>query len=574
YEGEFNGEPLDDAVLKPASSNYRMLFDDLEDAGRFLYQAYDLSEKMDPGEHDLEFMLGHGWFSADTEEPTGRNAYHDRQILRVQLEIVYADGSQQSIVSDQNWQCAQAHIVSNDLAHGEVWDARRHIEWTQPQLNQSWNAAATELQCNPQGKRMQQITACSVRKTAERTFIIKMPVFLFGWAELSIRDTQANDEISLRFAGKSNGDQLNTDNTDFYMPADQKDTYICAGADNLMWRPHFTAHGFQFIEVTGPRYELTADDIAVYSINDDIARKSSFSCSDDSLNRLHEMAVRTLECSFQGIPQDAADRAERVGWLGDPGFVMDDYLCNFADHTFWIKWLEDILALQKEDGSVPYAAPAHGQVQEGSWAIWPAWQGNYFITVYKVLQYYGDKQQAAQHYPHLKKLLQYFTEHFEDGYIHVNEWGKSPLGDHMEPQADGSSAHFPKRTDNGFTNSIYVIYCIRIMQELASDLGFAEESAAYGKLLTETQTALHAAFYQAETGGSGVYDKASQSSHAFAIWQQLPQADQSFVDGFIKTIRDENYKIDTGVLGTAALIDALITSDEIETAYKMICSKG
>jgi hypothetical protein len=78
--------------------------------------------------------------------------------------------------------------------------------------------------------------------------------------------------------------------------------------------------------------------------------------------------------SFQSMPQDAADRAERVGWLGDPGFVGEDYIYNFSTTSFWAKWVRDIKDSQKPDGCVPFVSPPHWG--DHTYNVWPAWQSD------------------------------------------------------------------------------------------------------------------------------------------------------------------------------------------------------
>ena len=71
-----------------------------------------------------------------------------------------------------------------------------------------------------------------------------------------------------------------------------------------------------------------------------VERVGSFRCSNGLLNRIHEAAVWTFGSSLQGVPQDAADRSERVGWLGAP--ILEDYMYNFDTAQFWAKWSDDL----------------------------------------------------------------------------------------------------------------------------------------------------------------------------------------------------------------------------------------
>lgn len=53
----------------------------------------------------------------------------------------------------------------------------------------------------------------------------------------------------------------------------------------------------------------------------DVIPRGSFECSDQQINRLHEMAVRTMLSNTHGLPTDCPHR-ERCGWLGDAHAVF------------------------------------------------------------------------------------------------------------------------------------------------------------------------------------------------------------------------------------------------------------
>ena len=106
-----------------------------------------------------------------------------------------------------------------------------------------------------------------------------------------------------------------------------------------------------------------------------------FTCSCELLNRIHQMCRWTFASSMQGHPQDAADRAERVGWLGDP--IPEDYLYNFDCASFWAKWADDLADSQKENGHVPTISPVHWRRTHDAYAYpAPYWSSTYAVLVW------------------------------------------------------------------------------------------------------------------------------------------------------------------------------------------------
>ena len=139
--------------------------------------------------------------------------------------------------------------------------------------------------------------------------------------------------------------------------ARQTDSYTLRGDGVEVWEPRFTLHSFRYVEVTGYPGIPDLESLEGRVVHTAVGSESWFRCSNELFNRIHSNVHWTLRGSFQSISQDAADRSERVAWLGDPGFIAEDYLYNFDSASFWAKWLEDIHDAQKEDGDVPVVAP-------------------------------------------------------------------------------------------------------------------------------------------------------------------------------------------------------------------------
>ena len=84
----------------------------------------------------LGAMLGDGWFRGRMGFGGGqRNVYGERLALLAQLEIQYADGTSERIVTDdaQAWRAATGPILLSGIYDGEIYDARlEHPGWSKP----------------------------------------------------------------------------------------------------------------------------------------------------------------------------------------------------------------------------------------------------------------------------------------------------------------------------------------------------------------------------------------------------------------------------------------------------------
>jgi len=92
YDAQINGAPVGDHVLAPGWTSYNH---------RLRYQTFDVTGLLREGANALGVMLGDGWYRGRLGFGSGRrNIYGDRLALLAQLEITYADGTTERIVTE------------------------------------------------------------------------------------------------------------------------------------------------------------------------------------------------------------------------------------------------------------------------------------------------------------------------------------------------------------------------------------------------------------------------------------------------------------------------------------------
>ncbi|MEY2426522.1 MAG: alpha-L-rhamnosidase, partial [Actinomycetota bacterium] len=115
FEASLNGAAVSEDVLSPGWSSYEW---------RLRYRSYDVGSLV--GAHNLiEVALGNGWYRGRLGWSGKRGLYGDRLGLIAQLEITFADGHRQLVVSDDRWSASSSETVANDLYDGQTIDARR-----------------------------------------------------------------------------------------------------------------------------------------------------------------------------------------------------------------------------------------------------------------------------------------------------------------------------------------------------------------------------------------------------------------------------------------------------------------
>lgn len=581
YELYCNGAKVGDHVLDPATTCYH---DDqpFPIGSRVLYVTYDLTDRLRPGANALGVMLGHGWYSAESDVPPSpihREPYGDRPCLLLQLTVELTDGRRLSVASDRTWRAAPGPIVYNDYNHGETYDARAERPgWDDVRFDDADWAHAAQID-GPGGRLVAQplppIRVVGTRRPRRR-FAPRPGVFVFdlgqnccGWARLRARGRRGT-EITLAHAARVHGDgsldaRSNLHDAAGVHCARQTDRYVLRGDDGGRgweeWEPRFTLHGSRFVEVTGYPGTPALDAIDGRVVRTAARATGRFTCADDLLNRIHAMCWWTFASSMQGYPQDAADRAERVGWLGDP--IPEDYLYNFDCASFWAKWADDIADAQKENGHVPTISPVHWRRTHDAYAYpAPYWSSSYAVVVWTLYWFLDDEALLARHYDGLRRLVAYLGGLAED---HVIERG---LGDHMEPQPDGSTSAAPRHTPPALTSTAIYYWDVRTLARVAAILDAGEDAARYRELAERIGAAFNRRFLNAKTGACA---SGSQTANAVALQMGLvpPEAVERVLANLVRDVTARGGHLSTGMIGTNALVEALPRYGRADLMYRI-----
>ena len=115
YEAFINGKRIGDAFLTPGWTSYNK---------RLQYQVYDVTAMIEKGKNAIGVNIGSGWYRTALAWNNNRNIYGRKIGLLLQLEINYADGSRETIVSDGSWKTSNGGPVRiSEIYDGETDDA-------------------------------------------------------------------------------------------------------------------------------------------------------------------------------------------------------------------------------------------------------------------------------------------------------------------------------------------------------------------------------------------------------------------------------------------------------------------
>ena len=114
FEAYLNGRTAGHDVLSPGWSSYEW---------RLRYRTYDVTDLLQPTTV-LGISLGNGWSRGRLGWNGNRAFYGDRLAVIAQLEVAYADGHRQLVITDETWLAGPSATLANDLYDGQTIDAR------------------------------------------------------------------------------------------------------------------------------------------------------------------------------------------------------------------------------------------------------------------------------------------------------------------------------------------------------------------------------------------------------------------------------------------------------------------
>ena len=110
-----NGRPVGGEKMLPGWTSYRK---------HLCYQTWDVTDLLRPGENVIGAYLGAGWYKGMMGFIHERCAYGDRTALLAQLTLRYADGAEETIVTDESWLGCASPVTFAEIYDGERFDAR------------------------------------------------------------------------------------------------------------------------------------------------------------------------------------------------------------------------------------------------------------------------------------------------------------------------------------------------------------------------------------------------------------------------------------------------------------------
>lgn len=476
-------------------------------AKRKYYLAYDATSLITHGTcciAAIAHYLGGG----------GQNYVNGLPGFRLQLEVVYADGSAESFGTDTSWQALKEmphrpgtpYQQKRRVSAIEQVDARkREPQWLLAGYDSAKCLPATEAAAEAQSWPMQwqRIAEGAVDESIVPTLLQRVEgedgeglrqVFdagkiVSGWPRLALAGVSG---ATVRMRYSEDLDEMGfvkhnvcNERSDYYY-----DEYTMNGDGWQTWQPDLSFKAFRYVEISGyPQEIVPGTNVWIVSARTGLAVEGSFNCSEPLLNELYAVSMQTQKNNVLGQIVDCPHR-EQAQYLADSDLQAELLLYNFDARHALDKVVADFADGQLEDGTFPFVFPSN--VNDPAFKLQiPEWDLHYTSLLRKLYDYYGDERALARYWEPASRMADYYLA------VADNAVGLVPLdkGWHISDWPYPTVDH---QGDYLTVQNVKLYESVRALADIASVLGREADHDKYARQAERLGASIVAGLYDRE----------------------------------------------------------------------------
>jgi alpha-L-rhamnosidase len=569
YELTLNGKKAGDDYLSPGWTKYNRTC---------LYDTRDITPLLRKGKNAAGLFLGNGMYHVaqpDTNRFTKFKGSFGPLKAIAQIRLEYADGTVETIGTDDQWRTTPGPITFSSIFGGEDYDARlAPAGWDKPGFDGSrWETA--QVVNGPGG----QLKGLSVAAPPIRSFEIHRPVathtltsgdvvFDLGQNAAHVLQIQVSgptgSRVRLLPAELTNEDGSITQSS---MGAGRRGRVWCEftkGVDGTeTWSPKFFPIGCRYVQAhftparAGgklPRVKSLSGTV----IHADSTPAGEFECSNPLFNRIRMLVRWAQRNNMVSIMTDCPHR-ERLGWLEEDHLNGPALRYEFDLAQLFTKTLNDIADSQLDNGLIPTTAPEY-TVFKGGFRDSLEWGSTGIIMPWQQYEFDGDLDLLRKHYNVMKKYVAYL------GTTATNYIVNHGLGDWYDLGTNHPG--LAQLTPVALTATAFYFYDTRVLSQIAGLLGETNDAARLESQAEEIYAAFNREFFN-PTNGS--YSTGSQCANAIPLVMGLvdPTNRAGVLEAIVRDVRAHTNALTAGDVGYRYLLRALADGGHSDVIFDM-----
>jgi alpha-L-rhamnosidase len=573
YETFLNGQRVGDLELTPGFTSYEARLD---------VQTYDVAGLLVPGENVWTVVLSDGWYRGRNGFGQMPDSYGDTVAFLGQLHV-----GDTLVVTDERWQSSTGAILAADLMAGQREDRRLQPEVWHPITVADHDRAPLTVSPSPPVRRVQEVRPLDIRRINAGRQVVDLGQNINGWVRLTDLGP-ADTELTLVHGETldASGDVTQEhlaggDHTDgSSLPLGQIDHIVSAGHEGDEFEPRHTTHGFQYVGIEGHPHRLTPDDVTGIVVHTDLRRTGWFRCSDERVNRFHEIADWSFRDNACDIPTDCPQR-ERSGWTGDWQVFLPSAAFLYDVAGFSLDWLRDLAVEQRADGRVRNYAPdpllprhpggTHDFLQGSA-----GWADAIVMVPWMMSRIYRDDGVLAELWPAMVRWVEYAA--------YAARSNRSPERATARPDAAPHEAYLwdtgfhwgewlepgggEWKADQGHVATAFLHHSASLVAQIGRVLGHDDDAERFDDLAARAADAWRTEYIDAE--GSLTPDTQANHVRALAFGLVDDEARDGTASRLVELIRRAGTHLGTGFLATPYLLPVLADTGHLDVAYELL----
>lgn len=500
------------------------------------------------------------------------------QGLLAQLEIVFSDGSTETIATDGTWKFHQTQAYDSERIFGyktqfaEDIDMRQIIpDWASADFDDSeWktcfvagNHTLPQYALTPQitpPLAYEKVWPETVIQTGPGRYFIDFGTELTGSTCLLVSGPEGH-QVEIR-----HGEELSAENVVRY---DMRAGCVYQEWATLSGRESdriefYDYKGFRYVEVLNWPEELTKENVWVLNRHYPFPENaSSFSSSHALLNDIWQICENGVKQGTQDTYLDCPTR-EKGGYLGDAYVTGQSHLHLTGDTRILKKALQDFADTARICPGLIAVAPGAFMQEIADYSLlWPVIMERYYL-------WSGDIEFVKDNIPVLDGLLEWFVQYENpDGLLEKVE-EKWNLVDWPQNLRDGYDY---ERAENGINTVLNHFYygCLKSAEALYQAAGLPDKQKKASESASRLEASAQERLVNPDTMLFVDAEGSEHSSlHANALSLMFGLHPKQGVEPIIELLRQK--RIVCGVYFASFLLEGLYRAGESELAFDLIVS--